>query len=110
LQWVAAKRGIAIAARGDPYLADVAQARARFEAADYVVLPNPVLADYARDLPNASILEPLAAELVADPQVRLVGGDAGLPRYFVFAHRHPRRGAGTPVIRLAGVPLSITGL
>jgi len=107
LIWVGRLHGVDFRAPAIHLLSDPQEARDLATRADYVVVPNVMLAPYDGWLPVGKVQGPMLEWLLANPQFEPLQAVDAATRYYVFANRAspagPRTGA---VIDAAGGVLS----
>ena len=111
LRWEARRLRLPVDAFGMPFLVDDETAMRRVESADYVVMANPVTANFRHELPDAATQAALAPRLLAGPRFRLVSSPDPERRYYVLANE-ARAAARAPsrVLQVGALVISLRGL
>ena len=103
MRWKGLREGFRVEVFDHRRSADLAQAKAAAESADYVVLPNQGLSDYYRWLPSASLQAPLLEWILADPRFKPLLPVAPESHYFLFAHLPHLEAQAGSVVTVDGI-------
>ncbi|MDQ3777083.1 MAG: hypothetical protein M3461_23385 [Pseudomonadota bacterium] len=104
LRWLGIRDGFPVNASDEHRSSDPEVAKTFARRADYVVVPNPLTADYARSLPSGLIQTSFLTWLAGDSGFTLISSATSAAHYFVFAKLAPSA-AFEPTLRVDGIPL-----